>query len=101
MYLIESSINFLKDRFCPICPECVGSMTVVKENGISKELPPEYLEEYLGRERNGRDEPTVFINILSHASLRSTGNDKENQLSTLRNRSPSVLGYALRPLLCS
>ncbi len=25
-----------------------------------------YPEEYLNRERNGRDEPTAFINILSH-----------------------------------
>ncbi len=36
-------------------------------NFFSKEKKAdEYPEEYLNRERNGRDEPTVFINILSH-----------------------------------
>ncbi len=52
-----------------ICPECGGSMQRVKGNGISKTLilpPGGYPEEYLWRERNGGDEQTAFIKILSH-----------------------------------
>ncbi len=38
-------------------------MKRVKKNGMLKKLPP---PPYLGRERNIRDEPTAFINILSN-----------------------------------
>ncbi len=40
-------------------------MKGVKRNGVSKELPPKYL----WLERNDRDEPTAFINILSHTAV--------------------------------
>ncbi len=39
-------------------------MKRVKGNGISKELPSMYPDEYLWRERNSRDKRTAFINIL-------------------------------------
>ncbi len=56
-----------------ICEECGGSMERVKRNGISKKLSLMYPQEYLWWERNDRDEPTAFINILSHIS----DNDEE------------------------
>ncbi len=41
-------------------------MKRVKGSGISKKLPPMYPEEYPWRDRNSREEATVFIDILSH-----------------------------------
>ncbi len=68
---IKSSTYFLKDRkdlhTTPlIYPGCAGSMKGGKRNCTSKKLPPEYLEEHLWRERMWRDEPTAFINVITH-----------------------------------
>ncbi len=50
-------------------------LEMVKGNGISKKLPQ---KKYLKRERNSRDEPTAFTNILSHI-VGIYINDNENQ----------------------
>ncbi len=56
--MIARSIKFLKDDrfFTQHPPECGESMTGVKGNGNPKKFLPGYLEEYLWKVREEREE---------------------------------------------
>ncbi len=72
----DSCIGFLRERrvlrtLPPLGPECNERATEEKDsavNGSSAELLSGYLDEYLWRERYGKNRPTAFENKLSHTA---------------------------------
>ncbi len=77
IFNIVSCIEFLQERqvlhtTSPSCPECNASITEAAE------LLSGYSDEYLLRERYGRNGTTAFENIVSHiAEIYSE--ERENQ----------------------